>query len=44
VSLLGVLIVLPAALVWSERVAAHGVGLLGRRRREPAGSAADAPA
>lgn len=45
VSLLGVLVVLPAALVWSERLAADGVRLPGRRRRrEPAGSAADAPA
>lgn len=46
VSLLGVLVVLPAALVWSERLAADGVRLPGRRRRrrEPAGTAADASA
>lgn len=43
VSLLGVLVVLPAALVWSERLAAEGLPLPGRRRRARARSAADAP-
>lgn len=41
VSLLGVLIVLPAALVWSEREARAGAALPGRRRRT---RAADVPA
>lgn len=41
VSLLGVLIVLPAALVWSEREARAGAPLPGRRRRA---RAADVPA
>lgn len=41
VSLLGVLIVLPAALVWSEREAHAGAPLPGRRRRA---QAADVPA
>jgi hydrophobe/amphiphile efflux-3 (HAE3) family protein len=44
VSLLGVLVVLPAALVWSERLTADRVRLPGRGRREPAGPAADARA